>query len=375
MKLRFFSTHSALAKGAFALLAVASIVGLSSCGKGDSKRNTANIYLAGTEGTTPGETAVVWENGNKIYLTSGDAYSSANFITYKDGAFYVAGWEKRGTGKKKAVYWKDKTITALTDGTSDDAEATSLAFYGGDIYTVGNVGASTKAHYWKNTQDNTLTKDGKEEKVLSVSSNGSGVYAVGYKDDGNSASTGGKIYVARYWDITGNTNQDLRGSTQAYSVDTTKNTIAIAGYDQALTAKEGQTPKLQAVYWSAKKSGNGWGEFAMRTLTDGSTEAKANAVFVSNGKIFAGGYITDPVSIKKRAVYWKDDKPIYLTDGTTDAEVNSMFIVFGGDVYSAGYIKSSDASGAKKIPCYWINKKLVKIENAKDAQINSIIVR
>jgi hypothetical protein len=65
------------------------------------------------------------------------------------------------------------------------------------------------------------------------------------------------------------------------------------------------------------------------SLSDGSSDAKANTITISGSDIYVAGYDGN------RAVYWKNQVPVYLTDDPTTAALQSV-AVEGNNVLVAG---------------------------------------
>jgi LruC domain-containing protein len=98
-----------------------------------------------------------------------------------------------------------------------------------------------------------------------------------------------------------------------------------------------------AAYW---KNGD------VTPLTDGTADARANAVYVYNGDVYVAGYFRNSAG-NDAASFWKNGVKTNLYNdevGTNDARASGLF-VDGGDVYVSGYI--NEGSGKRAV--YWKN--------------------
>lgn len=101
------------------------------------------------------------------------------------------------------------------------------------------------------------------------------------------------------------------------------------------------------------------------------SESIGNAIAVSGGNVFVGGYIKNTQGIQV-ACYWKNNQRTDLSDGLKDAIVYSIF-VDGNDVYASGQYSSVIDNNINLIACYWKNGiRTNLISSASNA--NSIFV-
>lgn len=100
--------------------------------------------------------------------------------------------------------------------------------------------------------------------------------------------------------------------------------------------------KNVAMYW---KNGKG------TPLTDGTRDARAFGVTVSNGDVYVAGGQSNANGVGV-ATIWKNGKEILLTDGTKQAIAEAVTVV-GNDVYAAGY--ETDGTVGYDTVTYWKN--------------------
>lgn len=105
--------------------------------------------------------AQYWENGKEVRLLYSESKTSSIFITdLKD--IYLTGHEVRGNfgvTKKAACYWKNGSISYLSDE-SKDASASDIEINGTNIYVVGwefNQAGYPITRYWLNGEGHSLT--------------------------------------------------------------------------------------------------------------------------------------------------------------------------------------------------------------------------
>jgi len=101
-------------------------------------------------------------------------------------------------------------------------------------------------------------------------------------------------------------------------------------------------------------------------LTDGSTRELARAIAVSGNDVYVAGTEFTEQRITQ-AKYWKNGVPVILTDGTKQAGVNSITVA-GGDVYVTGYEEAAPKSPFR-IAKYWKNGVAVDLTDGKSYAI------
>ncbi len=208
------------------------------------------------------------------------------------------------------------------------------------------------------------------------------VYVAGWEN----SSLNSIALVAKYWK-NGNPVVLSQQPSEAYAIAVSGNDVYVAGQ------VAGSTHDI-AVYWK-----NG----VEADLTDGSSEAEADSIFVQGTDVYVAGrdgdaamywkngapvvldanalvsnvivsgadvYVAgwkyrttqiDPTHIVDYpvALYWKNGDEVDLTDGRVTAYANSIFLL-GSDVYVAG-ATSSATYATDLIPTYWKNGSALQL--------------
>ena len=158
-----------------------------------------------------------------------------------------------------------------------------------------------------------------------------------------------------YWTRTLRTDLSGDGTHDAYasSIDVSNSTIYTAGY-----YSDGK--KGIPCYWT--------GTLRTDLSGDGIHDGYANSITVSGSTVYTAGYYSDGTKDVPR--YWTGTTHTDLPgDGTHWAHASSI-TVSGGTVYTAG----SYSDGVKDIPCYWTGTTRTDLvgDGTHDAQVYSV---
>lgn len=329
----------------------------------------SDVYVAGFELSSSGHpTAKYWKNGTVTALSDGskDTYAESIFVSGAD--VYVAGYGWKGPAgsgnKDVAKYWKNGILVDLTDGTKE-ARAYSVFVNGSDFYvagteteTSGDINALAK--YWKNGTAVTFTRGSNTAQAvaLSVFVSGNDVYAAGYEYNYYPGSVW--YYTGVYWK-NGIEIPLFKGAANSSRVDAVATSIYVSGSDVYVTGYVGVPGISNAVYL---KNGTA------TALTDASQSSQGNCVFVSGSDVYVAGYESNGTN--DIAKYWKNGTSNSLSDGSIDEQANSIY-VSGNDVYTAGQSYNGNQINIAK---YWKNTTPVPLtDGTYNASALSIFVK
>jgi hypothetical protein len=133
-----------------------------------------NVYISGYAFSNTSDSAVIWENGQKVFLGEIGGLNAVG--TNGADTFYL------GTLNTAPTYWKHGKATKLY--VNGIAEA--MAFSGSDIYFGGIVRPNLSNNYaaiWRNDSLTILTDQYTNSTVSGIAIAGTDVYAVGYVND------------------------------------------------------------------------------------------------------------------------------------------------------------------------------------------------
>ncbi|WP_158964055.1 hypothetical protein [Myroides fluvii] len=254
-------------------------------------------------------------------------------------------------GKNRAVYWKNKKLHVLTDGTRH-AFATDIFVNQGNVYIAGyemdsyNPNDNPTALYWKNGVRYELT-DGSQYNIASgIFVDGEDVYVAGTSYDGVEVTT-------KYWkngtEISLNTSGNYGG---AVSITVEQGDVYVAG----ATQKNDNGPET-AKYWK-----NG----VAVHLSDGKKSANARAMFLDAGSVYVAGHFDG------KAVYWKDHILHYLDGGESSSYANAV-VIDNGIAHLVGQV----SNGRHYVATYWKNgvKEFLPLgEGKQESRANDIVL-
>jgi uncharacterized protein YjdB len=284
-------------------------------------RGAANsVYVSGSISYVAGyrydlgqnvSVARLWTNGAEQTLGKGVRNSVANSVYVSGSNIYVAGYEENEQRKRIPTLWIDGYGLDLTTSPGvGDAEAYSVYVSDNNYYVAGyeiNANGVSVARLW-------IGGDG---LTLGSPAYGACAYSVYALDDNNICVAGfennaGGVSVAKLWINSGALDlSDVNLNAGANAVFLSDGDIYAAGYEN----NSGGTPV--AKLW---KIGD-----QPRLLTGGDRNAGAKGVYVSDGKAYVVGY-EDDAYMRSAAKRWSNDLAQTLSDGTSSAMANSVFV-------------------------------------------------
>ena len=234
---------------------------------------------------------------------------------------YIIGGGSLNTNTLPSIarYWKNNQQFDLPGSTVSDLgileDATGIAVSGNDVYICGNGWGSRGSQgdfnitvkYWKNGVPVNITDGSTVALATAIGITGSDVYVTGQESTIDRQQT-----FAKYW----------KNGVGVILPGIYPTGIAFLGKDVYISGVMRNTVTGQGTAIYLKN------EIPVR-LTDGSSDARANAILIEGSDIYVAGYDGN------RAVYWKNQVPVYLTDGSTPVALLSI-AVEGSDVLVAG---------------------------------------
>lgn len=301
------------------------------CSKNNDVNPDTEIYVAGyTFNSAQMQVAKFWKNGVGTNLTDGTANAGATGIALSGPSVIISGWDWSNNAVPTQVgkFWvngRELGIGSTCLGT------VAIAANSTDVCVLGLSQAGWA--YWRNGNATTII-DTLDFQTTGIAVNNGDVYVSGFT--GSLAS-----HQAQCW-----RNGVLIYTSPDQSV---ANAVAVIGSDIYLAGFRWGNDVLhtKAAFW---KNGS------VTELTNSDSNAKANAIFISEGDVYVAG------SVNNAAVIWKNSLPTMLTDGTSQAEAKSI-AVKNENVYTVGYEGSN--------PRLWKNGV---IQNLSDGNLDGVAV-
>jgi hypothetical protein len=284
----------------------------------------------------------LWKNG--IVTTFGNASPNAYPVglDVSNGDVYVLANDYDNTGIHFSILWKNGVATNLPPANSY-AEAYSLDVEGSDAYVVGHVNMTPTL--WKNGVQ-TVLDNNTSSVASSVAVRNGDVYVAGSKVYNSMTS-------ATLWKNGTPTNLLLNGASVSSADD-----VFVYNSDVYVCGEQGYTGLL----WK-----NGTSISIPTPYHNAFT-----SIYVSQGDVYIAGTSWSGGSAYGVATVWKNGVPTYLSDGTTRADANDVFVA-GNDVYVVGAVLSSNAPGATAKPVLWKNGVASILTNT-DASAQCVVV-
>lgn len=252
--------------------------------------------------------AVVWNNGNTIYLTDGSKDAFAKDVIKDNGKLYVVGSERNSSNISIAKYWVDGVPNSLTNGVND-ANALKIQKNGNDIYIL--VREYGRTIIFKNGVEFFTTPSDMFFDPVDFAFNGSDIYILGVDQFGNYS----------YLKVTNNSfdNFDLIDFKFATG-------IKFSGNDMYIYGSKNGSPRYMI------------NNTIQDIEDDPSAHSYLKSMVIESGKIYATGE-TKKDGLEYQAAVWANNQVTILTDGLKNA--------YGYDIdrwqnktYVVGYIGS-----------------------------------
>jgi hypothetical protein len=265
--------------------------------------NEYDVYVAGYKTEDSSTYAMLWKNGVPTKLSAPGRRVFANSVFVSGSDVYVAGVEEGIYSKIKL--WKNGIATTLSDSSfNNSGNPVSLFVSGNDVYVGGQlkINQDFKGIVWKNGTPTNLVDS--TTNVKSIFAVGQDVYVAGESYDSNTGKKNIKVCKNGSCTIVPNTK------------DANLKAMFVVGSDIYLVGNRTDKEKQIAALW---KNGD------LTNLTNGGNTASADAIYVSGGIVYVGGFEcpSPNCSIPK---IWKNSIAYELSNGAGVSGVSSIFV-------------------------------------------------
>ncbi|HVZ98376.1 MAG TPA: hypothetical protein VG847_15950 [Chitinophagaceae bacterium] len=259
-----------------------------------------DVYVSGYETRGKTNIAQYWKNSRRIALSDATQNAKANSIFVSGNNVYVS-----GTINNEPVLWKNNIPQKLPLNGIKKISISSVIVSGSDVYVFGsgNNGEKDILLYWKN---GTLTQitDSASAYAQSAFISGNDIYIAGFREivTIQNGETMSKRNMAAYWK--NGIVHPLSDSLDAIALS-----IYVSGNDVYITGVASDVEKnfFSALYW---KNGT-------LVPVSRSEDAGFNSIYVAGNDVYmAGGMHPE---FNDRAMYWKNGQAVPLSDGSHNA--------------------------------------------------------
>tara|TARA_R110000868_G_C10908416_1_gene764780 strand:- start:155 stop:1981 length:1827 start_codon:yes stop_codon:yes gene_type:complete len=243
----------------------------------------------------------------------------------------------------KTITWtsSDETIATV----SADGEVTPLAI--GNVIITATVGEAS-GQCTITIKDGPVTKLTLENTTLELYKNDQAVLAIG-ELEAEVAQTSDVVWSSDNQAIA---TVDDQGKVTAISVGTAIITATIDNMKATCTVTVNPNVYVAGheVNGQFKNVATVWINGVPQALSDGTTNASANSVYVSGDDVYVAGYVT--ILNKKAAVLWKNGVADII--GGENSEAKAL-VVKNNDVYVVGYQHNNNVNIDKDYAVLWKN--------------------
>jgi hypothetical protein len=284
--------------------------------------------------------ASYWEDSIFTPLTPLDSFSNVTSLYVDGSSVVIGGIRDNSNSELKSVVWRNGSQAVIDEafGTLLVAERNNdffgvwLEHFSGWVVHRNGITqplADTAHSFWPNAF------------VLS----GDDMYIAGASSGPATPPTFSPPHHAQYWK-NGQLIFRENEASNALAIFIHRDDVYLAGH----TYTPGESMGT-ACYWKNEERIN---------LTDGTVNAIAKSIFVTNDHVYVAGMIDN------QAAYWKDGEPVVLTTGEIHSMANAIFVK-GTEVHVGGH--------ERFYPAYWKNDVKQDIQNQEiQGQVKFVVV-